>query len=150
MHCTLVFGCSGVPPDAYTAHVARIASASAPIDFVCRYAMLGADDADDTAYVFLVPDEGYARLSLLHDALYTGPLQPFLRLDLPYVPHLTIGRSRDRHEAKAWCDGLNARGVRIAGALRELTVGAVRDGVFEPSSTHPMGSQPQSPAPAAR
>lgn len=139
-HYTLVFGCSGVGLEAYTAHVAGIAATTQPVDFECRYAMLGADDEDDSAYVFLVPDQGSSRLALLHDHLYTGPLQPFLRLDLPYVPHITIGHSRDRIEAKAWCDGLNARGVRVAGAVRELAVGTVRDGVFETLSTHVLGA----------
>src|SRR5262245_22726723 len=57
-------------------------------------------DSDVTADVFLVPDEGNSALSLLHDQLYTGPLVSHLRLDLQYVPHITIGTLSDREKAK--------------------------------------------------
>jgi hypothetical protein len=68
----MVFGCKGLAVSQYTEHVAALGRASSPISFSCRYAMLGADDEDDTAYVFLVPDEGYSAISMLHDQLYTG------------------------------------------------------------------------------
>ncbi len=139
-HYTLVFGCSGVDGEAYAAHVASVAATFEPIAFECRRATLGADDEAGVAQVYLVPDRGGPQLSLLHDRLYTGPLRPFLRPDLPYRPHITIGQSRDRLDVQAWCDALNARGVRVAGVVRELTVGAVRAGVFEPLSTHALGA----------
>jgi 2'-5' RNA ligase len=91
--------------------------------------MLGADDADETAYVFLVPDEGFAAISLMHDRLYSGPLEPFLRLDLPYVPHITIGSTRDRQAAKALCDRLNREGVHVQGSVGAFTVCA-REGAL--------------------
>ena len=98
--------------------------------------MLGADDEDERAYVFLVPDDGYATISRLHDALYAGPLASHLRLDLPYVPHITIGITDDRRCAKSLCDQLNADGVVIDGSLSELTVGRVHDARFESLSVH--------------
>lgn len=139
-HFTLAFGCAEVPRADYEAHVARVAASTPPVSFVCRYAMLGADDEDDRAYVFLVPDEGFAAISRLHDELYTGPLAPHLRLDLPYVPHITIGVLSDRQQAKDLCDQLNAQGVCVAGALRGLTVGAVVDGTVVTRSTHDLGA----------
>lgn len=36
-------------------------------------------------------DEGYEEVIALHDRLYTGPLETFLRTDLPYEPHIGIG-----------------------------------------------------------
>lgn len=145
-HYTLVFACTGVDVAAYAAHVAAVAAAFEPIDFECRRAMLGADDETGLAQVYLVPDRGGTQLTTLHDRLYTGPLQPFLRPDLPYLPHITIGQSRDRLEAQAWCDALDARGVHVAGAVRELTVGTVRAGVFEALSTHALGARQSAPA----
>ena len=129
-HFTLVFGSTALPEADYIAHVRRRADATAAIDFRCRYAMLGADDESEMAYVFLVPDEGHAALSLLHDLLYTGPLAQLLRLDLPYTPHITIGRSNNRHEAKRWCEALNATGVDLRGRIHTLTVGAIEQGCF--------------------
>ena len=136
LHFTLVFACSQVLDSDYTTHVAAVAERSGPIKFNCRYAMLGADDEDDRAYVFLVPDEGYSAIALLHDRLYSGPLAPHLRLDLPYVPHITIGILRDRSRAKALCDDLNRKAVEVTGSIGALTVGTISDGVFLPRSEH--------------
>ena len=138
-HFTMVFGCAAVSLNEYTDHIAAIAAVSQPIQFSCQYAMLGADDENETAYVFLVPDKGYAGISLLHDRLYTGPLQPYLRLDLPYIPHVTIGTLQSRAEAKALCDELNQQGVCVEGGLIALTVGSIEGGRFKNLSIHALG-----------
>ena len=138
-HFTMVFGCAEVNQDTYTNHVAAVAAASQAIPFSCRYAMLGADDENDTAYVFLVPDTGYAGISLLHDRLYTGPLAQHLRLDLPYVPHITIAALASRAGAKALCDDLNENRVVVSGSLNALTVGTVESGKFKILSRHVLG-----------
>jgi 2'-5' RNA ligase len=127
-HFTMVFACNNVAEDTYLHHVEEVAGTSRVIEFSCRYAMLGADDKDETAYVFLVPDEGYSAISRLHDRLYSGVLAPHLRLDSPYIPHITIGSLDDRHEAKRLCDRLNDRGIAIDGSLRALTVGVLKNG----------------------
>jgi 2'-5' RNA ligase len=46
-------------------------------------------------YLFLVLQEGRAEIIHLHDRLYTGMLAPYLRTDLPYVPHVTLGSFDD-------------------------------------------------------
>jgi 2'-5' RNA ligase len=138
-HFTLVFGCAALEVTEYTHHVAAVARTSRSIHFSCKYAMLGNDDENDTAYVFLVPDRGNSEISLLHDRLYTGVLAPHLRLDLPYIPHITIGTIESRHEAKALCDSLNQSGVSVEGSLTELTVGHVEAGKFKNLSAHALG-----------
>lgn len=135
-HFTMVFGCKTLALPDYTRHIAEVAEQSMAIRFTCRYAMLGADDFDDSAYVFLVPDEGYSGISLLHDRLYTGPLQPLLRLDIPFIPHITLGTLKDRAATKALCDELNRDGIRIEGTIRALTIGALEDGKLKNTSTH--------------
>jgi 2'-5' RNA ligase len=130
-HFTLVFGHGGVDEATVLRHVEAVAAASAPIRFHCRCAMLGTDERAERAFVHLVPDEGHAAVSLLHDRLYRGPLAAGLRLQVPYVPHVTMGCSADFQQAKAWCDALNAQGVDVAGTLPALTVGALRGGAFQ-------------------
>ncbi len=124
-HFTLVFGTNEIADNPYLAHVRAVAKACSPIDFTCRYAMLGADYETGRGYIFLVPDEGYAGISRLHDRLYCGLFAPMLRLDLPFTPHMTIGTLEDRPAAKALCDGLNADGVSIDGSLESLAVCAL-------------------------
>lgn len=59
-------------------------------------------------YCFLMLQEGSAKVIRLHDAIYTGILADYLRKDIPFVPHLTLGvlnqdsNNRDRalEEAK--------------------------------------------------
>ncbi|MDH3207790.1 MAG: 2'-5' RNA ligase family protein [Gemmatimonadota bacterium] len=140
-HFTLLFGCGDVALSDYTSHVEQVAAGFPPVSFNCRYAMLGSGaDADrDTAYVFLVPDEGYAALSLLHDALYRGLMEPFLRLDVPFIPHITIGTLRDRAEAKSLCDELNERGLSIQGRVANLTVGELTPDRIVDLSEHRLG-----------
>ena len=144
-HFTLVFGCQAIKESDYRAHIQDIASACAPIHFCCRYAMLGADDQDDTAYVFLVPDEGYSHLSLLHDRLYTGILESHLRLQIHFIPHITIGTLKDWKLAKSLCDGLNQRGLEMKGVVTTLTVGKLENGTFKNLSVQTLGTPAHAP-----
>ena len=137
-HFTLVFGCAAIPQADYLAHVSAIARHTPAIHFHCRHAMLYAGGPDGMAYVFLVPDEGHSAMARLHDRLYTGVLAPHLRPEIPYVPHITVAATRDVAAAKALCDGLNQRGIDIAGEVRSLTVGALQGGQLRPVGKHPL------------
>jgi len=44
-------------------------------------------------HVFLLIQEGKAGLIRLHDQIYTGLLTDYLREDIPFIPHLTLGVS---------------------------------------------------------
>ena len=139
-HFTLVFGVRDIEDAEYQRHVRSVADHTPAVRFTCRYAMLGADDADDTAYVFLVPDEGYSAVSLLHDNLYTGTLERFHRLDIPFVPHITVATTKDRKQAKSLSAQLNQAGVCISGEIRSLTIGALEDGKFSNHLALPLGA----------
>jgi 2'-5' RNA ligase len=138
-HFTLVFGIHELPEDLYLGHIDSVARASGPLHFVCRYAMVGADDGGNTAYVFLVPDEGNAALSRLHDQLYRGPLTPFLRLQAPYIPHITLASMQDFGRAKALCDELDDGQICLPGRISALTPGVLQEGRFHPSRTCALG-----------
>lgn len=130
-HFTLVFACNAVDECTYLAHVAAVAARSAAISFHCRYAMLGADAHSPRAHAYLVPDEGHGALSLLHDALYSGPLADQLRLDIPYTPHITVGSFESAAVARHWCAERNRAGVSVPGRVASLWVGEVVQGRFE-------------------
>ena len=129
-HFTFVFGVDQITESDYMAHIQKTAEASSEIAFTCRYAMLGADHFSDKAIIFLVPDEGYSAISLLHDQLYTGVLKSFHRLDIPFIPHITIGTMSDREKAKSLCDELNGQGLELSGSISSLSVGALGSGKF--------------------
>ena len=46
-------------------------------------------------YVFLNASEGRSAIIELHDRLYGGLLAPYLRSDIPYLPHMTVARCAD-------------------------------------------------------
>jgi 2'-5' RNA ligase len=138
-HFTLLFGVTDVPQATYLAHVAAVARESAPIDFRCRQVQPWARPADAQAHLFLVPDEGHDALVDLHDRLYRGPLAPQLRPDLPYLPHVTLGRAQGFERAQVLCAALQAEAPAIRGRLGALTVGALRPQRFEPLAVFALG-----------
>ena len=121
-HFTMVFQVRDLAEPVFTEHVARVAERSTPIRFVCRYAMVHNDISSDDYYVFLVPDEGFSELSLLHDALYTDVLAPKLRLDVPYVPHIGVATLKDAGRCKELADELNGQRLSVDGGLDEISV----------------------------
>jgi len=137
-HFTLAFGCDAVPGAAYAEHVQNVSRVMPPVSFACRYAMLNVESRTGLAYVYLVPDEGYSGLSRLHDALYQGPLAEHLNLDIPFVPHVTLGVFRDKTEAKRLCDELNARGIAISGEVNALSIAALEAGKIHDLETFPL------------
>ncbi len=48
--------------------------------------------------LFLRLQAGNTEVIRLHDELYTGMLAPYLRQDIPYVPHVTLGSFADTAE----------------------------------------------------
>jgi 2'-5' RNA ligase len=138
-HFTIAFGTTEVGDDDYLEHVRKIAAASRSIRFHCRRAIPGGNERGDTSYIFLVPDEGNGALSLLHDRLYSGRLAS-LRINLPYVPHMTIGRCSERQEAKELCDELNARTLSIAGSVEALTVVLMADEMIQNLQSFELGA----------
>ena len=91
-HLTLVFPADEVAEDAAVSHIHAVASGFAPFDAAFRAILPVKDSFSDDTYLYLVPDLGTASIIRLHDRLYTGSLAEALRLDLPYWPHITLGR----------------------------------------------------------
>ncbi|MGT2911094.1 2'-5' RNA ligase family protein [Streptococcus cameli] len=50
-------------------------------------------------YIFLQMRKGNQHIVELHDALYQNGLSKHLRKDIPYVPHITLGRLADAETA---------------------------------------------------
>src|SRR5687768_15056856 len=121
-HFTMVFQVHDLAEPVFSEHVARVARVSQSLSFTCRYAMVHNDDSSDDYYVFLVPDEGFSELALLHDALYTSLLAPKLRLDLPYVPHIGIATLKDVGRCKELADELNGKGLCVAGKVDAISI----------------------------
>ena len=121
-HFTFVFPVSGLDQNTFVTHVKNQAQGLAQFTFALRCAVVVKDALNAYTHVCLTPDEGYSAMVKLHDRLYTGPLAAELRLDIPFIPHLTVGYDADAHACKRLADDLNAQGVSIPGAITALDV----------------------------
>jgi 2'-5' RNA ligase len=121
-HFTLLFACDGVDEETYVTHVGRVATRFDPFEFNARSVVVAPDLDADRASVFLVPDDGHATLTRLHDALYEGPLAPYLRHDLTFVPHVTLASALELGAARRLCAALTADGLTVAGSIDTLSV----------------------------
>lgn len=121
-HFTLVFPTDALAPDALVAAVQRQATGFGPFAFMLRAALPFRDVTGSGGDVFLVPDEGMSAFVRLHDQLYAGVLAPALRLDIPFVPHLTVGRCAALAACKRLADTLNARPFALPGTVNALDI----------------------------
>jgi len=121
-HFTLVFPLVDIKAKQLIQHVKAQVEHWTHIPFVLRCALPIQDAVSEQTSVFLIPEEGFSTLIKLHDALYRGMLASELRLDLPFLPHLTVGKTSDPGLAKTLADELNRQPLAIQGRLETLDV----------------------------
>ena len=109
-------------------HVRRVAAKWPPIPVTFRAVRLHANEC-----VFLMAARGAASIVALHDRLYTRSLQPHLRREFAYEPHITLARYADPRALDAACDEAREEfGGDFEGVIREVTLLAVApDGKIE-------------------
>ena len=136
-HVTLVFPCDATDIDA---HVASVVRDSAPIELVLRELRAVRDAyAGRGGHVFLVPDEGADAITALHDRLYTGPLAPHLRADLPFVPHMTVAADADFDACERIAARLRGEIQPIRAVLDAIDVIETNDGLVRSTGLHRLG-----------
>lgn len=121
-HFTLIFPTDGVDAETLETHVRTRVAGISPFRFVLRCALPVKDSFSPQTHLFLVPDEGLSQLARLHSQLYTGSLQAHLRLDIPYLPHITIGAFLSAAECKAAADRLHAQPFAVEGRIERVTL----------------------------
>ena len=148
-HWTMIFPGSseGITQDDLEGHIRAVAAGSASVDFTSRYALVYDDDGCDDYYIFLVPDEGFSGISLLHDRLYADFMRPKLRLDIPYVPHIGIATSKDREELYDLATEWNRRGYEISGTIDALTLSYYDGGQVTDLKRFPLKTSREQAAP---
>lgn len=120
-HFTLVFPLTGtINQESLVQHIDHLIQQATPISFTIRCAIPVPEI--DKYYAFLVPDEGFSRLVRLHDALYTDILSEHLNLDMPYVPHITIGHSDNAQIVKQISMSINRQNIDISGIVDMLAL----------------------------
>jgi 2'-5' RNA ligase len=121
-HFTLVFPVDAVA-SAIADELAAVAALARPIRFAIRRAEAVRDVVLGTGgHVLLVPDEGREQITELHDQLYAGALQPHLRADIRFVPHMTVGATSDFERCQQLAEALNEDQRIVRGILDSITL----------------------------
>ncbi|HVO88930.1 MAG TPA: 2'-5' RNA ligase family protein, partial [Casimicrobiaceae bacterium] len=137
-HVTLVFPFESTLGDVQIqAHVGKVVARWPAIPV--RFEGFGHFHND---WVYRRITRGHEALLELHDRLYRGALAPFLRMDLPYEPHLTIARASMEHDVDALIATAKAALPRADEALMNaLTLCRIdKDGTSHPIARVALGN----------
>ena len=120
-HFTIVFSVPDVPPADFIAEIKNKLRTPA-IRFCLRCAVINKDSFSNNYDAFLVPDEGFGRIVKIHDKLYSDKLSDHHRLDISYIPHLSIANSPDVQPIKKIVDQWNEKEFAINGIISSLDI----------------------------
>lgn len=121
-HFTLVFPVRDFSEKIFTEEIKKQLHGTEPFSFTLRSATINKDAFIDNYYTFLVPDEGHSKMIKLHDKLYSGRLSSYLRLDIDFIPHITIGNSTDIRVCKRMADDWNSHDFEITGKISSIDI----------------------------
>lgn len=130
-HFTLVYPLSKTGQADFANHVRSVAQGTAKIPFVARCATVIYSSLNDLWHIFLVPDEGFSQIVKLHDSLYTDILANELKLQLPFIPHITLGNSENPQVSKSAVDKLNSQDFAIDGLISSVDIISYRSNRVE-------------------
>ncbi|CAH2463990.1 MULTISPECIES: 2'-5' RNA ligase family protein [Bacillus] len=117
-HITIVFPFeSSVSNDDLKLHILNVSKGihTIEIEFASRISSEG-------DYLFLEVERGKEKIEELHDRLYTGPLLQFLRTDIPYIPHVTVGRKGSAELATEIAKGIPSFHEKLDCVINRISV----------------------------
>ncbi len=114
------------------------------------------DVTADGYYVSLLADEGHPGLLALHDALYDGILAAHRRRDIPFIPHVTVGRQAQLQECDRIANQLNEQCRIVRARVDSVDVVRMEESVMRTVAEIRLGlvattrRTPQCSSPGAR
>ncbi len=121
-HFTLVFPVRDFSEKIFTEEIKKQLQGIQPFTFTLRSATINKDAFTENYYAFLVPDEGHSNVIKLHDKLYSGRLSSYLRLDVDFIPHITIGNSINILACKKMVNDWNSQDFEITGKIASIDI----------------------------
>jgi len=77
--------------------------------------------------LFLEVEGGRKQIEELHDMLYTGPLIQFLKEDIPYIPHVTVGRKESAELAAEVAKDIHSFPENLQCVIDKISVERIGD-----------------------
>jgi 2'-5' RNA ligase len=127
-HVTLVFPTLAATERRFIDHVTQVAGGVRAFRAAFRCAIVYKDSESPRTHAYLLPDDGNSQFVRLHHLLLTGPLERALKLDVPYVPHITLGAFDRPEAAKSAVDAFNQQPFTLSGSVNTVTVARLEDG----------------------
>ncbi len=121
-HFTIVFSVPDMRLEDFVAEITKQCAATPAIRFCFRCAVINKDSFSSNYDAFLVPDEGFSQVVRLHDKLYSGKLSHHHRLDISYIPHLSIANAIEVKSIKKIVDKWNEKEFAINGLISSLDI----------------------------
>ena len=121
-HFTIVFSVTDMSAADFIAEIKKQAANTTAIRCCMRCATINNDAFSNNYDAFLVPDEGFSQVTKLHDKLYSGKIAHHHRLDISYIPHLSIANSPDPKVIKKIVDRWNEKEFAIEGIISSLDI----------------------------
>jgi 2'-5' RNA ligase len=147
-HVTLVFP-AAVAQAPLVTHVRTTLRCCASIPIVLLRADVSPDLTEGGYCVSLLAEEGRAELLALHDRLYEGMRTLHRRRDVPFIPHVTVGRHRRMVESARLADQLNRERRVVRARIDRIDVVEVQAGMVRSVADVRLllrGHQPDPPA----
>lgn len=139
VHFTLVFPVDAAASD-LEPEVEEVSQLTQPIAFAIRCIKVVRDALGSGTHIFLVPEDGGAQITKLHDRLYAGRLRAHLRTDIPFVPHMTVGAAPDSQSAERLASELAVRSRIVRGTISNLDLVDVDGPSVSTVATYAFGS----------
>ncbi|RWS44881.1 2'-5' RNA ligase family protein [Bacillus mycoides] len=117
-HITSVFPFeSNISNDELKSHISNISKGIGTIEIKFASGVTSIGD-----YLFLEMEQGKEQIEELHDKLHTGPLLPLLRKDIPYIPHVTVGRKESSQLATELAKDIPSFHEKLNGIIDRISV----------------------------
>jgi 2'-5' RNA ligase len=137
-HVTLIFPAVAEHARGLLEDVRRQVPLQTTFPFVIRCALPVRDVLSENTHVFLVRDQGCSHLVRQHDALYAWSLAATRRLDIPFIPHITVAATPTSEAAKEIADLINSQHRVIHGIIDRVSIIAFDGQIVELSATFPL------------
>ena len=121
-HFTFVFPTKSTLEKQLISHVKDILNKQSEIKFNLGETIINKDAFNSYYHLFLIPNKGSDEIIKLHDLLYTKILEPELRKDIPFIPHLGIANNKNKNECLKLKKELSKNKISINGKINEIDI----------------------------